>query len=215
MKKVDVTLYLVTDRGGMTVDVFLRKIEQACLGGVTLVQVREKECTTAEYINLALKVKEITDKYGVPMLIDDRADVAQAVGADGVHMGAEDMPVRLARQILGERKIIGATAKSVERARQAEKEGADYLGTGAIFEPTVKVKTHRTDIKTLDEICRSVTIPVAAISGINIGNVGKLAGVPIAGIAVIAAIMDPPTERVAEETRRLRERVEEVICVRC
>ena len=191
-KNLDLTLYLVTDRPStnLSFEQLLAKTEQACRGGVTLVQLREKECTTKEYIEMAKRMIEVTHKYNVPLVVDDRTDVALAAETDGVHVGTDDISVADARKILGAGKIIGATAKTVERARQAENEGADYLGTGAIFPPTVKVKTQMTSIETLCEVAESVKIPVVAISGINRGNLDKLSGCPIAGIAVIAAILD-------------------------
>jgi thiamine-phosphate diphosphorylase len=195
MNKVDLTLYLVTDRTGLTVGQLLDKVDKACEGGVTLVQLREKECSTMEYIQIAEEIHKITRRHNVPLLIDDRIDVALAMGAEGVHLGTDDMPIKTARRILGDKAIIGATAKTIERARQAEADGADYLGTGAIFEPTVKVKTVRTSIPALNEICKSVNIPVCAISGINRGNLEQLSDSPIAGIALIAAIID------AQDTR--------------
>ena len=191
---LDLTLYLVTDRPSTNLDFeqLLKKTGQACRGGVGLVQLREKDCATREYIEMAKRMIEVTHGYNVPLVVDDRVDVALASGADGVHVGLDDMSVADARKILGGDKIIGATAKTTERAKQAEREGADYLGTGAIFAPTVKVKTQHTSIEQLGEIARSVKIPVVAISGINRGNLNQLAGTPIAGIAVIAAILDAP-----------------------
>ena len=209
---LDLTLYLVTDRTGITAEQLLDKVDKACQGGVTLVQLREKECTTLEYISLARALRKVTAKYNVPLLIDDRVDVALAANAEGVHLGTEDMPIRAAREILGENAIIGATAKTIERARSAEAEGADYLGTGAIFEPTVKVKTRRTTIPQLNAICQSVRIPVAAISGINRGNLDQLADSPIAGIALIAAIMDADDPE--EEARLLKRDIQEKILSR-
>ncbi len=204
MNNLDLTLYLVTDRlsTNLTFEQLLAKVEQACRGGVGLVQLREKECSTREYICMANRMLAVTRAYHVPLVVDDRVDVALAAGVDGVHVGLEDMSVADARRLLGPGKIVGATAKSVERARQAEREGADYLGTGAIFPPTVKVKTHRTSIETLGEIARSVKIPTVAISGINRGNVKALAGSPIAGIAVIAAILDAADSELATKLLR-------------
>jgi thiamine-phosphate pyrophosphorylase len=202
---------LVTDRfsTNLTAERLLEKVEQACKGGVTIVQLREKECSTLEYINMAKAMHKITKKYNVPLVVDDRVDVALAAGVEGVHVGLEDMPVADARRILGPDKIVGATAKTVERAMEAEREGADYLGTGAIFEPTVKVKTQKTSIEKLNEICESVNIPVAAISGINRGNLDALANSPISGIAVIAAILDAEDSEL--ETRLLKRDVKEKI----
>ena len=136
MSKLDLTLYLVTDSTNMTEDEFLSKVEAACRGGVTLIQLREKNRTTKEYIDLANKVKAISDRYDLPLLIDDRLDVAMAVDAAGVHVGADDMPVALARKLLGPDKIVGATAKTVEAAMIAQADGADYLGVGAIYPTT-------------------------------------------------------------------------------
>ena len=191
-RNMDMTLYLVTDRPSVNLsfEQLLVKVEQAVKGGAGLVQLREKEVSTLEYIDMAKRMIEITHRYNVPLVVDDRVDVALAAGADGVHVGLEDMSVADARRILGAEMIIGATAKTIERARQAEREGADYLGTGAIFPPTVKVKTQRTSIEKLCEIADSVKIPVVAISGINRGNLAQLAGCPIAGIALIAAILE-------------------------
>jgi len=209
--KLDLTLYLVTDRPStnLSFEQLLIKSAQACRGGAGVVQLREKECTTREYIEMAKKMAEVTRGYGVPLIVDDRADVAYAAGADGVHVGLDDMSVADARRLLGDKKIIGATAKTVERARQAEREGADYLGTGAIFPPTVKVKTRRTSIEQLAEVANSVKIPVVAISGINRSNLHLLAGSPIAGIAVIAAILDAEDSEL--ESRLLKNAVIEKI----
>ncbi|MDR0778721.1 MAG: thiamine phosphate synthase, partial [Methanomassiliicoccaceae archaeon] len=145
-----ITLYLVTDSTGMSVDVFLKKVEQACRGGVTIVQLREKEKDGLEYLGLAEKVKRITDNYGIPLIIDDRADIAMAVGAAGVHVGQSDIPVRHLRRLLGNNKIIGASAKTVDQAKRAKDEGADYLGVGAIYPTTTKVITRITEISTLN-----------------------------------------------------------------
>lgn len=189
MKTLDLTLYLVTDSTNLSEEAFLERIEAACKGGVTLVQLREKNKTTRDYIELAHKVKEITDRYHLPLLIDDRLDVAQAIDADGVHVGAEDMPVGLARKILGPDKIIGATAKTVEAAVKAEADGADYLGVGAIYPTTTKVKTVLTKVETLQDICEHVSIPVGAIGGLNKENCDILEGTSIDGICVVSAIM--------------------------
>lgn len=183
---LELTLYLVTDRlnANLTFEQLLDKVEQACKGGIDLVQLREKDVTFREYVYMAKRMMEVTHKYNVPLVVDDRVDVAIVANTDGVHVGLDDMDVADARRILGKDKIVGATAKSIERAQQSEREGADYLGTGAIFAPIYKVKTHRTSIEKLGEIARSVSIPTVAISGINKGNLVELLGSPIAGIAV-------------------------------
>lgn len=189
MSKLDLTLYLVTDSTNMTEDEFLSKVEAACRGGVTLIQLREKNQTTKEYIDLANKVKAISDRYDLPLLIDDRLDVAMAVDAAGVHVGADDMPVALARKLLGPDKIVGATAKTVEAAMIAQADGADYLGVGAIYPTTTKVKTVLTKVETLQDICEHVSIPVGAIGGLNKDNCDILKGTDIDGLCVVSAIM--------------------------
>lgn len=186
---LDLTLYLVTDSTGLEEPVFLERIEQACRGGITLLQLREKEKSGRDYFELARKVKSISDRYHIPLIIDDRADVAAAVDAAGVHVGQSDLPVFAARTLLRPGKVVGATAKTVEQAQKAAREGADYLGVGAIYPTTTKVKTVLTPVSTLGEICRSVSIPVAAIGGLNEENCDILRGVPIAGISVVSAVM--------------------------
>lgn len=187
--KFDLTLYLVSDSTGLAKEEFLRRLEQALRGGVTLLQLREKNRTTLEYYELARKVKKLTDAYGVPLIIDDRVDIALAVDAEGVHVGAEDMPIKEARRLMGPDKIVGATAKRVDTAMQAEADGADYLGVGAIYPTTTKVKTVLTSVETLQDICEHVSIPVGAIGGLNAGNCDILKGTDIKGICVVSAIM--------------------------
>lgn len=189
MKKFDTTLYFITDSTGFEENEFLYRVEEALKGGATIVQLREKDKTTREYISLAEKVHAITKKYSVPLIIDDRIDVAMAIGADGVHLGQSDMPILTARKILGEKCIIGATAKTVKQAQEAYSQGADYLGVGAIYPTTTKVKTVLTSTKTLASICENVPIPVNAIGGLNKDNINVLKKIPIAGICVVSAIM--------------------------
>ena len=175
---LDMTLYLVTDSTYHTEETFYKTIEEACQGGVTLVQLREKNCGGREYLEKAMKVKAITDRYQIPLIIDDR-----------VHVGSSDLPVAVARKLLGPDKIVGATAKTVEAAKKAYEDGADYLGVGAIFPTTTKVVTIRTSVETLNEICQSVPIPAVAIGGLNDGNMDILKGGKMAGVAVVSAIM--------------------------
>lgn len=197
MQGFDTTMYFITDSTGFGEEEFLRRTEAALLGGVTLLQLREKEKSVREYIDLARKVHSLTRKYGVPMIIDDRVDVAMAVDAEGVHLGQRDFPVDTARKLLGEKKIIGATAKTVEQALEAYKNGADYLGVGAIYPTTTKVKTVLTSIDMLKKICEAVPIPVNAIGGLNKENLGVLKGISIAGICVVSAIMKAEDPRMA------------------
>lgn len=191
-------LYLVTDSTGLTDDKFLNIIEAACKGGVDIIQLREKEKTTKAYINLANKVKRITEKYNIPLIIDDRVDVCLACDASGVHLGSDDMDIKTARKILGPHKIIGSTAKTLKRSLDSEINGADYLGVGAIFPTTTKVKTVITETKTLKEISENVNIPVYAIGGLNINNIDVLKETGISGVCAVSAIMgsDNPEEYV-------------------
>lgn len=202
---MDMNLYLVTDSSYHSEESFLKTVEEACRGGVSMVQLREKEKEGAEYFSLAQKVKAITDRYDVPLIIDDRIDIALAVDAAGVHVGARDIPVAVARRLMGENKIVGATAKTIEVAKKAYEDGADYLGTGAIFPTTTKVVTVITKISTLNEICQALPIPVVAIGGLNEENIDVLKDCPIAGIAVVSAIMKSKNPEIT--TRRLKEKI--------
>ena len=204
MKKFDPSMYFITDSTNYPEEEFLFRVEQALQGGVTLLQLREKEKSTREYMTLAAKVHELTRRYNVPLIIDDRVDVALAVDAEGVHVGMEDMPVAVARRLMGEKKIVGATAKTVSRAQEAYVQGADDLGVGAIYPTTTKVKTVLTSTQTLRDICGAVPIPVNAIGGLNRDNIDILAGIPIAGICVVSAIMkasDPKQAAMELKTR--------------
>ena len=189
MKIFETSLYFITDSTGFGEEEFLRRTEAALQGGVTSLQLREKEKTTREYLSLAEKVHALTRKYNVPLIIDDRLDIAMAVDAEGVHLGQSDMPVHIARTLFGPDKIIGATAKTVPQALEAYRQGADNLGVGAIYPTTTKVKTILTSTDTLHEICKAVPIPVNAIGGLNKDNIHVLAGIPIAGICAVSAIM--------------------------
>jgi len=206
VNKIDTTLYLITNSDGRSEENFLESVALACEGGVTLVQLREKEKSGLEYYELALKVKSVTDRYGIPLIIDDRVDIALAVGAAGVHLGQSDLPIAAARTVMGPDKIIGATAKTVEQALAAEAGGADYLGVGAIYPTTTKVITVLTPVATLSDIAKNARIPVVAIGGLNAGNLDVLRGSGANGIAVVTAIMNSlnPKEA-ASELRRLAE----------
>ena len=207
MKKFDTSLYFITDSTNYAEEEFLWRIERALKGGATLIQLREKDKSTREYIDLAEKVHEITKRYNVPLIIDDRVDVALAIDAEGVHLGAQDMTVAAARKLMGADKIIGATAKTVPWALDVAAQGADYLGVGAIYPTTTKVKTVLTSTDTLRDICKAVSIPVNAIGGLNKENIDVLSGIPIAGICAVSAIMkaaDPKTAA-AELKARARE----------
>ncbi|MBQ8525427.1 MAG: thiamine phosphate synthase [Clostridia bacterium] len=197
MKQFDSSLYFITDSTNFSQVEFLRRIEEALKGGVTLLQLREKERTTREYIDLAMRVHELSQEYNVPLIIDDRVDVALAIGAEGVHVGREDMPVAMARRLMGQDKIVGATAKTVEQAKAACRDGADYLGVGAIYPTATKVKTVLTSTDTLRQICREVSVPVNAIGGLTKDNLHVLKGTGIAGICVVSAIMKAESPQLA------------------
>ena len=204
MKKFDPTLYFITDSSFLPEEEFLERVEKAILGGATLVQLREKEKSTIDYIDLAEKVHKITKKYKVPLIIDDRVDVCLAINAEGVHLGSSDMPINTARKILGEDKIIGATAKTIEKALKAQNMGADYIGCGAIYPTTTKVKTVLTPIKTLKDICKEVDIPVNAIGGLNISNLDVLKDTGIKGICVVSAVMKAKDPEIAAKELKIK-----------
>ena len=207
MKTFDTSLYFITDSTGFTEEEFLRRTEEALEGGVTILQLREKEKSTREYLALAEKVHKLTQKYNVPLIIDDRLDIAMAVDAEGVHLGQSDMPIHIARKIFGNHKIIGATAKTVPQALEGYEQGADYLGVGAIYPTTTKVKTILTSTDALWDICNAVPIPVNAIGGLNKDNMDILAGIPIAGICVVSAIMKAEDPKLAAMELRRRGKV--------
>ena len=189
MNREALRLYLVTNRYQDSLENFLEKVETACRLGVTIIQLREKNLTTNQYYQLAKQVKEITDAYQVPLIIDDRLDVCLAVDAAGLHIGDDELPVSVARKVLGPEKILGVTAKTVKRALEAETSGADYLGTGAIFPTTTKENAPITLISTLKTICQTVAIPVVAIGGLTSENIDQLIGTGIAGVAVVRDLM--------------------------
>ena len=189
MNREALKLYLVTNRYQDSLESFLEKVETACRSGITIIQLREKNLTTNQYYQLAKQVKEITDAYQVPLIIDDRLDVCLAVDAAGLHIGDDELPVSVARKVLGPEKILGVTAKTVKRALEAETSGADYLGTGAIFPTRTKENAPITLISTLKTICQTVAIPVVAIGGLTSENIDQLIGTGIAGVAVVRDLM--------------------------
>ena len=193
-------LYFITDSTGFDEEEFLMKVDAALNGGVDILQLREKEKSTRDYINLAKKVHVISKKYNVPLIIDDRVDVALAVDAEGVHLGQSDISIDMARKIMGNNKIIGATAKTVDQAFEAFSMTADYLGVGAIYPTTTKVKTVLTSTQTLSKIIKAVPIPVYAIGGLNKDNIKILNRLQIEGVCVVSAIIkaENPKQAVKE-----------------
>ena len=209
MNREALRLYLVTNRYQDSMESFLEKVETACRSGVTIVQLREKNLTTNQYYQLAKQVKEITDAYQVPLIIDDRLDVCLAVDAAGLHIGDDELPVSVARQVLGPEKILGVTAKTVKRALEAEEGGADYLGTGAIFPTTTKENAPITLISTLKTICQRVAIPVVAIGGLTSENIEQLMDTGIAGVAVVRDLMQ--AEDIEAKTQAFLTKLDDII----
>lgn len=209
MNREVLKLYLVTNRYQDSLENFLEKVEIACRSGVTIIQLREKNLTTNQYYHLAKQVKEITDAYQVPLIIDDRLDVCLAVDAAGLHIGDDELPVSVARKVLGPEKILGVTAKTVERALEAETSGANYLGTGAIFPTTTKENAPITLISTLKTICQTVAIPVVAIGGLTSENIDQLAATGIAGVAVVRDLMQ--AEDIEAKTQAFLTKLDDII----
>ena len=187
--KVDYTLYLCTDRNLMSTETLEEAVEKAIKGGCTLVQLREKDCSSLEFYQTALKVKSITDQYGVPLIINDRVDIALAVDAAGIHVGQSDMPASVIRKIIGPDKIIGVSAANLKEAQIAEKDGADYLGVGAMYTTETKKDTRPVTLEELKEIRSEVNIPIVVIGGINKNTVRDFKGLGIDGLAVVSAVI--------------------------
>jgi len=189
-QNMDFTLYLVTDRRWLGEKTLWDGVEEAIRGGATLVQLREKEISSKEYLELAQRVKEVTDRHDIPLIINDRIDIALAIDADGVHLGPEDLPVPIARKLLGDGKIIGSSAASVDEALLLQAQGADYLGVGAVFPTATKRGTEKVGLEDLRGIKSAVHIPVVAIGGINAENAKPVMETGVDGVAVVSAIMD-------------------------
>ena len=187
--KIDYSLYLVTDREIMAADTVEECVEQAILGGCTVVQLREKTASSLEFYRTALRLRKLTARLGVPLVINDRADIALAVDADGVHVGQGDLPYEAARRIVGRGKIVGVSASNLAQALAAAEMGADYLGVGAMFATDTKGDANLTGMDELRRICGKVMIPVVAIGGMNRDTVPLFAGTGIDGIAVVSTIV--------------------------
>ncbi|WP_027625870.1 thiamine phosphate synthase [Clostridium lundense] len=200
---IDYTLYLVTDRELLNGRNLEEAVEESILGGTTLVQLREKDIDTRDFYNIALKIKAVTSKYNVPLIINDRVDIALAVDAEGVHVGQSDMEAKIVRKLIGEGKIIGVSARNLEEAIEAEKQGADYLGVGAIFGTTTKKDAKNVSIDELKRIKSTVSIPIVAIGGINEKNVSLLKDTGIEGVSIISAIL--AKENIKEASKNLKD----------
>lgn len=203
---VDYTLYLVTDRDVLKGKDLEKAVEEAILGGTTLIQIREKNESSLEFYNIALGVKKITDKYNVPLIINDRIDIALAVDAAGVHIGQSDLNCAVVRRILPKDKIVGVSAHTLQESIQAERDGADYIGCGAMFSTSTKKDATSVRFDTLKEIKTKINIPVVAIGGIGKNNISEFKGIGIDGIAVVSAILG--NEDIKSSTKELKEKFE-------
>ena len=189
MTHIDYTLYLVTDRSVMSAKSLEQAVEQAIQGGCTVVQLREKYASSREFFETAQRVKQITDSYHIPLIINDRTDICLAVNAAGIHIGQQDLPAKIVRSMVGPDKIIGVSAATLSEAIQAEQDGADYLGVGAMFATSTKTNTRPVTKEQLTQIKQAVQIPVVAIGGIQSSNAATLTKTGIDGIAVVSAIL--------------------------
>ena len=202
-------LYAVTDRSWVGTQTLYEQVEAALRGGVTCVQLREKELNPEDFLAEAKQIKTLCARYGVPLIINDNVELALKVDADGVHVGQEDMDARDVRNLIGADKILGVTAKTVEQAQKAQLAGADYLGSGAVFGSTTKPNARHMTKELLHSICQSVTIPVVAIGGIHRGNIASLAGTGIRGAAVVSGIF--AAADIEEECFRLRAEIDRIV----
>lgn len=209
LSKENFVLYAVTDRSWLNGKTLENQIEDAIIGGATFVQLREKNLKYNDFLDEAIKVRKICNKYKIPFVIDDNVEIALKSGADGVHLGQNDMSIKEARNILGINKIIGATARTVQQAINAENDGADYIGSGAVFTTSTKVDTVPLSYEKLCKICSSVNIPVVAIGGINLHNVSLLKSSGISGIAVVSAIFN--SDNIKESAYNLKKITLEIL----
>ena len=202
-------LYAVTDRSWVGTQTLYEQVEAALRGGVTCVQLREKELNPEDFLAEAKEIKTLCARYGVPLIINDNVELALKVDADGVHVGQEDMDARDVRGLIGPDKILGVTAKTLEQAQKAQQAGANYLGSGAVFGSTTKLNARPMTKELLQSICESVQIPVVAIGGIHRGNIAFLAGTGIRGAAVVSGIFSAAD--IAEECRILRAEIDKIV----
>ena len=187
--EINYSIYLVTDSKLMSTETLPQAVEQAIKGGCTLIQLREKELSSLNFYDTALKVKAVTSEYNIPLIINDRVDIALAVDAEGVHIGQSDLPAKTVRSLLGNDKIMGVSVSSLAEAEQAKEDGADYLGVGAMFATGTKTDAELVSIDTLKDIRQKIALPIVVIGGINKNTIPMFAGVGIDGIAVVSAII--------------------------
>ncbi len=183
-------LYLVTDRKWLNGHKLTDDLEKAILGGVTTIQLREKNLSNEEFISIAKDVKKVCQKYHIPLIINDNLEVALAINSDGIHIGQNDIPASIVRKQIGPDKILGVSVHNLKEAFQAKIDGADYVGVGAIFSTETKNDATNVTLDSLKKICDNIDLPVVAIGGINLDNISKLKDINIAGIAVVSAIMN-------------------------
>lgn len=207
--RIDLSLYLVTDRDLMTTPTLEEAVEEAISGGVTLVQLREKKASSRDFYELAVRIKAVTDRHDIPLIINDRADIALGAHAAGVHVGQADIPARVAREIMGDDKIVGVSISNTEEAIKAQEDGADYLGVGPMFSTDTKKDAEPVSFEEFLRIRESVHIPIVVIGGINENTIPTFKGADIQGIAVVSAIM--AAKDVSGKARRLRDLTREVI----
>ncbi len=201
---IDYSLYLCTDRRLMTSPTIEASAESALRGGTTVIQLREKDCSSREFYELGLRVKKITERYNAPLIINDRVDIALAVGAAGVHVGQGDLPCKVVREIVGPDMIVGVSAATLEEAVRAEQDGADYLGVGAMYATATKTDTRPVSMEELLKIRAAVKIPIVVIGGINKQTLGNFKGTGVDGLAVVSAIVaQPDPEAAARELLRM------------
>lgn len=208
-KKEMLLLYAVTDRKWTGEKTLYQQVEEALKGGATLIQLREKNMSQEEFLKEAREITELCHRYGSALIINDNVEVALKSGADGVHVGIEDTPVEEIRKMTPGDFIIGATAKTTEQAQRAEKEGADYIGVGAVFPSPTKKNAIRITLELLKKICSSVRIPAVAIGGITYENAGTLRGGRMAGVAVVSAVFGAAD--IKKETARLKKKIQETV----
>lgn len=200
---IDYTLYLVTDRNILKGRNLLEAVEEAIQGGVTLVQLREKSLSTKEFYNIAVELKKLTDRYNIPLIINDRLDIALSIDAAGLHIGQDDLPTSVARKLLGKDKILGVSARNLSEALKASEEGADYIGVGAMFPTISKSDAVWVSIEQLKEIKEQTTIPIVAIGGITEKNVKEITPCSINGISVISDILGKEDIKLAAKRIKL------------
>ena len=204
-------LYAVTDRSWIGRQSLYEQVESALKGGVTCVQLREKELPEADFLAEAVEISALCKRYGVPFFVNDNVDIAIACNADGIHVGQSDLDASMVRQRVGDGMMIGVSVHCVEEALEAVRQGADYLGVGAMFSTSTKADADIVPMETLREICAAVDVPVVAIGGISKGNIGQLSGTGVDGVALVSAIF--AAEEIENECRLLRKLSEEMVMV--